>query len=57
MGKKITVKPGQPVPQSGQYRTPGGGETTFVKGKPASPTPKPGLKHTLVDQTKHKGKK
>jgi hypothetical protein len=51
---KVTVKPGQPVPISGQYKTPGENETTLVKDKPAPPTPKPNQKHTLVDPTKHK---
>jgi hypothetical protein len=51
---KTTVKPGAPVPKSGQYKVPGGNETTLVKGKPAPPTPKPGQKHALVDPTKHK---
>jgi hypothetical protein len=48
---KTTVKPGQKVPESGQYVTPDGTETTLVKGKP---TPQKGQKHTLVDPTKHK---
>lgn len=48
---KTTVKPGQTVPKSGQYTTPGRAETTLVKGKP---TPQKGQKHTLVDPTKHK---
>ena len=51
---KTSVKPGQPVPKSGQYKTPGREETTLVKGKPAPPTPAKGQKHTLVDPTKHK---
>ncbi len=51
---KTTVKPGQPVPKSGQYTNPGGKETTLVKGKPAPPTAQPGQKHVLVDPTKHK---
>jgi hypothetical protein len=53
MAKK-TIKPGQTVPESGQYSTPGREETTLVKGKKAPPTPKKGQKHTLVDPTKHK---
>jgi len=48
------VKPGQTVPVSGQYKTPGRAETTLVKGKQAPPTSKPGQSHTLVDKTKHK---
>jgi hypothetical protein len=51
---KTTVKPGQTVPKSGQYKTPGSEETTLGKGKPAPPTPQKGQKHTLVDPTKHK---
>jgi len=51
---KTTVRPGETVPESGQYKTPGRNETTLVKGKPAPPTPMPGQKHTLVDRTKHK---
>jgi len=51
---KITVKPGETVPKSGQYKTPGMGETTLVAGKRVPPTPKSGQKHTLVDPTKHK---
>ena len=30
--KKIHVRPGQPVPISGQYHIPGGKEVTLVKG-------------------------
>jgi len=56
MSKKTTVKPGESVPKSGQYKTPGANETTLVKGKPAPPTKKPGQVHTLVDPTKHKKK-
>ena len=51
---KTTVKPGKAVPKSGQYKVPGGKETTLVEGKPAPPTPKPGQHFTLVDPTKHK---
>jgi hypothetical protein len=51
---KTTVRPGEKVPQSGQYKTPGMKETTLVKGATAPPTPKPGQVHTLVDKTKHK---
>jgi hypothetical protein len=54
MKGKTTVKPGQPVLASEQYKTPGREETTLVKGKPAPPTPKKGQEHTLVDKTKHK---
>jgi len=52
---KTTLKPGEKVKISGQYKTPGRNETTLVKGEPAPPTPKPGQHHTLVDKTKHKG--
>lgn len=59
--KDTTVKPGQPVPRSGQYIEvgPRGGqpsetEKTLVKGKPAPPTSEPGRQHKLVDPTKHK---
>ncbi|MCE9499157.1 MAG: hypothetical protein K8R21_01375 [Leptospira sp.] len=51
---KITVRPGNPAPVSGQYKVPGGKETTLIQGKPAPPTPKPGQRHTLVDPTEHK---
>jgi hypothetical protein len=51
---KTTVKPGQTVLESGQYLTPGGTETTLVKGEKAPPTPHKNQKHTLVDPTKHK---
>lgn len=53
--KKIYVRPGQPVPISGQYHIPGGKEVTLVKGKPAPPTKKADQKFALVDKTKHKG--
>ena len=52
--RKITVKPGEIVPKSGQYTNPGGKETTLVKGNPAPPTQKPGQNFTLIDPTKHK---
>jgi hypothetical protein len=38
---KAKVKPGQTVPDSGIYRTPGR-RSTLVEGEPAPPTPKPG---------------
>jgi hypothetical protein len=51
---KTTAKLGKPVPKSGQYKNPGGRETTLVKGKTAPPTSKQGQKFTLIDPTKHK---
>ncbi len=61
MSKSEDVKPGQPTPKSGQYKTvgPRGGdrgsnEITAVEGKPMPPTQKPGDKFRLVDETKHK---
>ena len=56
---KNTLKPGQPVPRSGQYEIigPRGGKTgeeiTGVKGKTLPPTPKAGLTYRLADPTKH----
>lgn len=57
-------KPGQKAPTSGQYeiRGPrggntGGNERTVTRGEPLPPTPKPGQTYTLVDPTKHGGKK
>ncbi len=53
------LKPGQPVPKSGQYERigPRGGKTgeeiTGVRGKILPPTPKPGSSYKLVDVTKH----
>ncbi len=52
--KRTQVRPGQPVPVSGQYHAPGMKEVTLVKGKPAPPTTKPGQKFSLVDKTRHK---
>lgn len=57
---KKTLKPGDTVQISGQYKTKGprGGlgktEVTLVKGKPTPPTQKPNQKLVLVDKTKHK---
>jgi hypothetical protein len=51
---KETLKPGEKVRVSGQYKTPGRKETTLVKGGKAPPTPEEGQVHTLVDKTKHK---
>lgn len=56
-------RPGQKAPKSGQYELvgPKGGsrnrEVTTVKNEPLPPTPEPGLKYKLVDETKHKKKK
>ncbi|MEK7153231.1 MAG: hypothetical protein AAB834_04745 [Patescibacteria group bacterium] len=55
---KPNLKPGTPVPKSGQYGVvgPRGGQTgqevTGVKGKTLPPTPKPGMTYRLVDPTK-----
>ena len=52
---KKQFKPGQTVPDSGQYKNTGTKtEVTAVKGEPFPPTPKPGQKYVLVDKTKHK---
>lgn len=52
---KTTVKTGQIVPKSGQYRPAGSKtEVTFVQGKRVPPTPKGATKFTLVDPTRHK---
>jgi hypothetical protein len=57
------LKPGQKVPDSGQYEIVGarGGkherrEVTLVKDEHAPPTTKPGERFKLVDKTKHKKK-
>ena len=56
---KKSLKPGQSVPQSGQYEIvgPRGGKTgeeiTGVRGKTLPPTQKPGSTYKLVDPTKH----
>jgi hypothetical protein len=53
-----TLKPGTPVPRSGQYRNNSTGtEVTGTRGNPLPPTPKPGQNYTLVDPTRHKGKR
>ncbi len=53
-----TIKTGQKVPVSGQYKPTGSNnEVTFVQGKTVPPTPSGATKFTLVDQTKHKGGK
>jgi len=57
-GKQL--RPGERVPDSGQYRLrgPRGGdqdrEATLVHGKRAPATPRPGMTWALVDKTKHK---
>jgi len=56
MKSKISVRTGQKVPVSGQYRPSGGNtEATFVKGEPAIPN-NFGSRQVwrLVDKTKHK---
>lgn len=54
--RKTTVKTGQIVPQSGQYRPIGSKtEVTLVRGKRVPPTTNGTTKFNLVDQTKHKG--
>jgi len=61
MAKKVTLKPGQKAPVSGQYGltgargAPAKREATIVKREPAPPTPKPNMTWKLVDPTKHKG--
>lgn len=50
-----TIKTGQKVPISGQYKPVGSKtEVTFVEGKRVPPTSKGATKYTLVDKTKHK---
>lgn len=56
-------KPGERVPQSGQYERTGpkggkrdGLEVTGVEGKRLPPTPEPGERYRLVDPTKHRSK-
>lgn len=57
---KNTLKPGEIVDISGQYRPIGprggigGTEVTLVQGKTAPPTQRPNQKLKLVDKTKHK---
>lgn len=56
---KKSYKPGEISRYSGQFELvgPRGGKTnrevTVVKGEPIPPTPKPGMKYVLVDETKH----
>lgn len=51
-----TVKPGQPVPDSGIYKS-GNQRTTLVENKTAPPTPKAGQKWTQVVNTNPKNDK
>ena len=54
--EKITVKTGQTVPVSGQYKATGSKtEVTLVQGKRVPPTPAGATKFILVDRTQHKG--
>ena len=53
-----TIKTGDTVPVSGQYRPVGSKtEYTFVQDKRVPPTNNGATKFTLVDPTKHKGGK
>lgn len=59
MAKNTGLRPGQTVPQSGQYIQVGpkggkGKEVTVVKGEPLPPSPKPGMTYNLTDPTKNK---
>ncbi|QJT10373.1 YjzC family protein [Oceanidesulfovibrio marinus] len=49
--KKITVKPGEIVPDSGIYMDDSGRKATMVKGEHAPPTSKPGEQWTQVVST------
>jgi hypothetical protein len=52
MPKHPSVKPGQPVPDSGIYRNPSNGErVTLVRDKPAPPTDRPGQHWVQVVNT------
>lgn len=63
MPKRPILKPGQKAPQSGQYEILGprgarsGNERTVTRGEPLPPTPQGGQRYTLVDATKHRGRK
>jgi hypothetical protein len=58
--KTSGLKPGQPAPESGQYKRVGPrggdvpGEVTSTRGKPLPPSTAPGQTYKLVDRTKHK---
>ena len=53
--KPATIRTGQKVPKSGQYRAIGSKtEVTFVEGKRVPPTSKGSTKFVMVDPTKHK---
>ncbi len=63
MGKKRSggdrFRPGERVPQSGQYEMEGprggkGPERTLVQGEPFPPGLKPGMRYHLVDPTRTK---
>ncbi len=50
-----SVKTGQTVPASGQYRPVGSNyEYTFVEGNKVPPTSHGATKFVLIDKTKHK---
>ena len=51
MSKKVTVRPGNKVPDSGIYQQPGGGQATMVQGEPAPPTKRPNQQWTQVVET------
>ncbi len=53
--KPSSIRTGQKVPKSGQYRAIGSKtEVTFVEGKRVPPTSKGATKFVMVDPTKHK---
>jgi hypothetical protein len=55
---KDKLTPGTPAPRSGQYRNSSTGtEVTGTRGNPLPPTPLPRQTYTLVDPTKHKGRR
>lgn len=60
---ELILKPGEIVKKSGQYEVieadgkKAGREVTLVKGEHAPPTPKPGQKMRLADETKHTKKR
>lgn len=60
MSKQNEYKPGETVRRSAQVEIVGprggrtGEERTVVKGEPAPPTPRPGMKFVEVDRTKHR---